>query len=115
MGAQRPRPVVLDAGALVALERGNRRVARLLELADVVAVPAPVLAQVWRDPSRQVRLARVLRAEPVRIVPLDEGTAHAVGRLCGVTGTADIADASVAVVARLLAAVVVTGDPVGAR
>jgi hypothetical protein len=31
MGAKRPRPVVLDAGALIAIDRADRRVVRLLE------------------------------------------------------------------------------------
>lgn len=111
MGQKRPRPVVLDAGGLIAIDRADRRVIRLLELAEEVHVPAAVLAQAWRNPARQVRLVRALAADPVQIHPLDGPEAKAVGQLCGATGTADVADASVALVARLVAGVTVTSDP----
>ena len=60
MGPKRPWPVVLDAAALIAVERADRRMIRLLELAEEVHVPAGALAQAWRNPARQVRLGRVL-------------------------------------------------------
>lgn len=46
--------LVLDAGALIAIDRADRRVAGLVELgrragATLVTV-APVVAQAWRDP-----------------------------------------------------------------
>ncbi|MGH8908897.1 MAG: PIN domain-containing protein [Egibacteraceae bacterium] len=111
MGAQRPRPVVLDAGALIAVERADRRIVRLLEFAEQVHVPGAVVAQVWRNPARQVRLVRVLAAEEVRIAPLDGAEARAVGQLCGASGTADAADASVVLLARRVGGVAVTSDP----
>ena len=111
MGSQRPRPVVLDAGALIAIERADRRIIRLLELAGEVHVPAGVLAQVWRNPARQVRLARVLAAESVAVAPLDGTEARAVGHLCGASGTADIVDASVALLTRRVSGVAITSDP----
>jgi len=40
MGTKRPRPVVLDASALIAVDRADRRVIRLLELALEIHVPA---------------------------------------------------------------------------
>ncbi len=110
MGAQRPRPVVLDAGALIAIERADRRIVRLLELADQVHVPGAVVAQVWRNPARQVRLVRVLATEEVTIAPLDGAEARAVGQLCGASGTADVVDASVVLLARRVAGVAVTSD-----
>jgi predicted nucleic acid-binding protein len=115
MGPSRPRPVVLDAGALVAFERNDRRVRRLVELAAEhgasVHVPAGVIGQVWRDGSRQVRLARLLKSGllDVRDLGLDE--ARAAGSLCGIAGTADVIDASVALLARRHHAAVVTSDP----
>lgn len=111
MGSQRPRPVVLDAGALIAIERADRRIIRLLELAGDVHVPAGVVAQVWRNPARQARLARVLAAESVAVAPLDGTEARAVGHLCGASGTADIVDASVALLTRRVSGVAITSDP----
>lgn len=111
MGPQRPRPVVLDTGALIAIERSDRQVIRLLELAEEVHVPAAVVAQAWRNPARQVRLVRVLAADPVMVHPLDSDEARAVGHLCGASGTSDVVDASVVLVARRVGGVTVTSDP----
>lgn len=111
MGEKRPRPVVLDTGGLIAYERGDRMVVALLELARQVHVPAGALAQAWRNPAKQVRLARLVRAEDVEVHPLDEQGARAAGQLCGATGTADVIDASVVLVTRITGGVVVTSDP----
>jgi predicted nucleic acid-binding protein len=115
MGAPRPRPIVLDTGALLAIERGK---ARMIALLDAVAqkersllVPAGVLAQAWRDGSRQVRLQRFLNADAVRVEPLDRPLACACGALCGEAGASDVVDASVAVLAKRHGASVVTSDP----
>lgn len=111
MGTKRPRPVVLDAGALIAIDRADRRVIRLLELAQEIHVPAGALAQAWRNPARQVRLVRVVSSDGVVIHPLDAASAHAAGQLCAATATSDVIDASVVLVARLLGGVTVTSDP----
>lgn len=110
MGTKRPRPVVLDAGALIAIERADRRVIRLLELAEDIHVPAGALAQAWRNPARQVRLVRVVSAEGVEIHPLDAASARAAGQLCAATATSDAIDASVVLVARMVDGVTVTSD-----
>jgi hypothetical protein len=110
VGAVGPRPVILDAGALIAFERRDRRVVALLELAEAVHVPAGVVAQVWRNPVRQVRLVRLLAAEEVNVRDLDVESAKAAGHLCGATGTDDVIDASVVLLARQQAGVVVTSD-----
>lgn len=110
MGPFGPRPVILDAGALIAFERRDRRVIALLELAEAVHVPAGVVGQVWRNPARQARLARLLAAEEVNVRDLDVESAKAAGHLCGATGTGDVIDASVALLAREQAGVVVTSD-----
>lgn len=106
---------VLDAGALVAFERNDRRVvaivARAVDHRDPLVVPAGVVAQTWRDGRRQVRLARLLGSPLCEIVSLDDRTARSVGQLCGVSGTTDIVDASVAVAGRQRAMRVVTSDP----
>jgi predicted nucleic acid-binding protein len=99
----------------VAFERNDRRVRRLIELAaehdGSVYVPAGVVAQVWRDGSRQVRLARLLRSGLLAVRDLDLDEARAAGSLCALTGTADVIDASVALLARRHRAAVVTSDP----
>lgn len=104
----------LDAGALIAFERGDRFVvsivAQALERGDALAVPAGVVAQVWRDGSRQVPLARLLAAEVTQVVPLDDRTARAAGQLCGVSRTKDVVDASVVLCARERDHVILTGD-----
>lgn len=106
---------MLDAGALVAFERNDRRVRRLVELAAQHAaplfVPAGVVGQVWRDGSRQVRLARLLKSGLLDVHDLDLEEARAAGSLCGMTATDDVIDASVALLARRHGAAVVTSDP----
>ncbi len=110
MGTKRPRPVVLDAGALIAVDRADRRVIRLLELAQEIHVPSGVLAQAWRNPARQVRLVRILSSDEVTIHPLDAGIARAAGQLCAATATSDVVDASVVLVARVVGGVTITSD-----
>ena len=101
-----------DAGALVAAERNDRRLWAAhrvrLEAGVVPIVPAPVVAQVSRSP-RQVQLRRLLRG--CEVLALDESIAHDVGRLLGRSGTADIVDATIVVMAIATRAEIVTGDP----
>ena len=56
---------MLDAGALIALERDSRRVWALVEAAfdagDRVQVPACALAQVWTGAPTQARLNQALK------------------------------------------------------
>jgi len=115
MGDAGARALVLDAGALIAFEREDRRARSLLREAvkarRALIVPAPVLAQVWRDPRRQARLAYLIALETTHIDDLDERTAKVVGATCGRSGTSDVVDASVVLSARLHRAVVVTSDP----
>ena len=114
MGAKRVGPVVLDAGALIAFERNDRKIRTLVELAVKSGIglhaPAGVIAQVWRDGKRQARLARLLASGVIGVQVLDQDEARAVGALCGKSKTHDVIDASVALVARRLAAKVVTSD-----
>ena len=115
MGPRRPRAVVLDSGALIAFEKNERKVRTLIELAlahgTSLWTAGGVVAQVWRDGSRQARLARLLGSGLVQIQPLDREEAQATGVLCGETGTRDIVDASVVLLARKYAATIVTSDP----
>lgn len=105
----------LDAGALIGIERGTRPMTVLLvrarERATPLVVPAGALAQAWRDGATQVRLARFLSSGLCEVAALDERAARSAGRLCSVSGTSDVVDASVVVVARQRALPVVTSDP----
>lgn len=106
---------MLDAGALVGFERNDRRVvgivARALHHGDAMIVPAGVVGQVWRDGARQVRLVRLLGSPVCRVAALDDAGARAAGQWCGASGTSDVIDASVVVVARQHGLRVVTSDP----
>jgi hypothetical protein len=74
-------------------------------------VPPAVVGRALRNGRRQVGLARFLRAGGVELVPLDGDSARACGEICGHTGTTDVIDASVAIVARERRDVIVTSDP----
>lgn len=105
---------VLDAGALVGFERNDRGVVSIIARAvghgDPLLVPAGVMAQVWRDGRRQVRLVRLLRSPVCEVAPLGDLEARAAGQLCGLSGTSDVVDASVVVLARQRSLAVVTSD-----
>jgi hypothetical protein len=89
--------VTYDTGALIAADRGERRMwARhraLLLRREVPTVPAPVVAQSWRGSNRQVLLARILSGCDVEA--LDDGRARSVGVLAARAATSDIVDACV--------------------
>ncbi|SRR6266536_495445 len=107
--------VTLDTGALIALERGSRRMIALIHLAQTerttLAVPACVVAQAWRGGPRQARIARLLEAPVTEVVPLDDLVARTVGALCGQVKVSDVVDVSVIVCARERGHAVVTSDP----
>jgi len=114
VGKERPRAVVLDAGALIAFERGDERMRALVRLAlqtrSPLLVPAGVVGQVIRDAARQVRLRALLNGATTTVPALDRPLAEAAGTLCGRAGTADVIDASVVLTARRAHAPVVTSD-----
>lgn len=99
--------LVLDAGALIGIDRGDRRVAGLVQLAQrsqaTLTTSAAVVGQVWRDGGRQVRLARALPMIEIRDVSLDD--ARRAGELLGRSRTADVVDS-------LLSQLVLPGDTV---
>lgn len=120
MGKTRTRSTVkegltLDAGALIALDRGDGRMIALLRQAlsegRVFRVPAGVIGQAWRDGHRKAVLARFLRGTEVQLVPLDAQLSRAAGELCGATQTADVIDASVVLTARAHGDIILTSDP----
>jgi predicted nucleic acid-binding protein len=107
--------VVLDTGALIALDRGARELAVLIVEArranDTLTVPAGCVAQAWRRPAHQARLAGFLRLPNVDVVALDDAEARRVGLLLAQTRTKDVVDAHVAICAHRLGQVVLTSDP----
>jgi hypothetical protein len=104
--------LILDTGALIAFERGDRQVAALIEATrrrkDRVLTSSGCVAQAWRDAARQVLLARLLGG--VAEEPLDSRCSRSLGELCAAAGTSDIVDAHVALLARDHD-IVVTSDP----
>ena len=104
--------IVLDAGALLALERMDR--AMWLDVRSValrageVIVPSTALAQAWRGVASQAMLARALQH---CLIAAFEPIARAIGELCGRTRTSDICDAHVALVAATGGDVLYTSDP----
>ena len=103
--------IVLDAGALIALERSDRAMWTVLKNAvrnhDAMLVPTTVLAQVWRGTAPQARMATALQ----HCIPASfDDLAKPVGALCGRAKTADICDAHVALVAVAHGDVLYTAD-----
>ena len=106
--------ITFDAGGLIALERNDRRVLALLararERGMPITIPATVVAQVMRNPSRQARLTRLMRQVSTNLIALDGPDATAVGLLLARTGTSDILDAHVVVCAERAAQAILTSD-----
>ena len=107
--------ITLDAGGLIALDRGDRNavvlLARAAETNSTITVPTTALAQAIRRPERQARLARLIRQPTTDVVDLDRVDATHVGRLLAASGTTDVVDAHVVVCARRNATPVLTSDP----
>jgi hypothetical protein len=101
---------VLDAGVLVAIDRRDRAIGARLRVLQQQATPlrtsAAVVGQVWRDGRKQANLSRVLAG--VGVEPLGEG--KQIGELLGQTGSADVVDAHVALLANP-GDLVLTSDP----
>ena len=93
--------LVLDAGALIALDRNDRGIWAMIKAAAVdkhdIQVPAGAIGLAWRSGARQALLACAL--EHCDEVALDGPGARAAGLLCGQARTSDVIDASVALTA----------------
>jgi hypothetical protein len=89
--------ITYDTGALIAADRGERRMwvrhRSLLALREVPTVPAPVVAQSWRGGGRQPLLARLLTG--CHVEALDDGQARSVGSLAARAASTDIVDVCV--------------------
>ncbi len=108
-----PRCLILDAGAVIGLARGEARVramlARALELGVDVRIPTVVLAETLRGGPRDAPIHRVRAA--VDVFPQTEAVARIAGALLGRTKGKNTADALVAAEAIASGADLLTGDP----
>jgi hypothetical protein len=89
--------LVLDSGALIALERADRAMWRRLQaalLAGIVPVThGGIVGQTWRGRGpRQALLAKALAGVEVR--PLDDALGRAGGELLAISRGADVIDAA---------------------
>lgn len=108
-------PVVIDAGALIAIERGADLMRVYLTLAGKGEVKlftsSAVIARAWRGGARQARLARFLESGLAEEVPLGNAASRRIGALAALTGGTDVVDGHVALIADDQGARVVTSDP----
>lgn len=105
--------LTLDAGALIAYERGQERIRAILSVAYargvVPTVPAVALAEIWRGDAKDARVARLLKA--CSIETLDEQLARAAGSLCRATPGSATVDACIAVGVQRRRDALATSDP----
>jgi hypothetical protein len=98
-------------GALVAIDRRERIVGAQLRVLQQQGTPirvsSAVVGQVWRDGRRQANLARMLAGFGVEALGGNDG--KRIGELLAMTGSADVVDAHVALMAAP-ADVVLTSD-----
>jgi hypothetical protein len=103
---------VLDAGALVAVDRRNRLVGAQLRVLQQQGTPirvsSAVVGQIWRDGRKQANLARVLAGVGIEALGKDDG--KRIGELLALSGSADIVDAHVALITDHVG-LVMTSDP----
>jgi hypothetical protein len=104
---------VLDAGALIAVDKRDRKIGAMLRVLQRDGVPvvssAGALAQVWRDGRRQANLARVVSG--VDIDDLDDASAKKVGELLRANRSDDLVDAHVALLVQPADQVLTTDEP----
>ena len=103
--------MILDAGVLISVDRGDESARALLtavaRAGTRLHTSHPVVAQVWRDGSRQARLAAFLKT--VTVHSLDDGPS--VGRLLAVSQSSDVVDGHLVHLALRLGDDILTGDP----
>lgn len=104
---------VLDSGALIAIDKRDRKIGAMLRVLQREGVSlhssTGVVAQVWRNGTRQVNLARVLPG--VDVVALDEVAARKVGELLGANRSDDLVDAHVALLVQPEGTVLTSDEP----
>ena len=104
--------LVLDAGALIAYERGSRTVQAFLERAsrsgEDVRTSTAVVAQAWHGDPKQARLALLLHGVDERALTRER--ARSVGRLLRQAAMTDVVDGTVVDIAGD-GDEILTGDP----
>jgi hypothetical protein len=105
--------LVLDCGALLALERNDRPMWRRFKSARLAgSIPVShggVVGQAWRGGGpRQAMLSTALKGVDVR--PLDDSLGREAGALLGKMGTSDVIDAALVLLAED-GDEIVTSDP----
>lgn len=102
--------MILDAGPLTDADRNRRRFAALVKVAldegAVLRTTDAIVAQVWRNP-RQANLTWALSALDIRS---EFGDGRRIGELLAATGTSDVVDAHLAVLARRIGEPILTDD-----
>lgn len=94
--------LVLDAGAFIAVERGDRELMSLIKL-ELLGGRSPrthggVVGQVWRGGAgRQAAVARLLPG--THVVPLDDGLGRRAGLLLKTARASDVVDAALVLLA----------------
>jgi hypothetical protein len=103
---------VLDAGALVAVDRRDRMIGAQLRVLQQQGTPirvsSAVVGQVWRDGRKQANLARVLAGVGIEALGKDDG--RRIGELLALAASTDVVDAHVALIAAH-ADLILTSDP----
>lgn len=107
---------VLDAGALVAVDRRDRMIGAQLRVLQrqgtPIRVSSAVVGQVWRDGQGQANLARVLAGVGIEALSKDDG--KRIGELLALAASADVVDAHVALMTAP-ADLILTSDPADIR
>ncbi len=103
--------MILDAGFLISIDRSEGTahtfLAAVTRSETVLHTTHPVVAQAWRNGSRQARLSAFLKT--ITIHPFDDG--RPVGLLLAQTKTSDVVDAHLVITAVRLGHDILTGDP----
>ena len=90
--------ILLDAGALIALDRSERTMWGRLTVAARDSTPllthGGIVGQVWRSARKQAQVGKALNA--INVLPIDADLGRAAGLLLAKSGTADVLDAALA-------------------
>lgn len=104
--------LILDAGALIAIDRNDRGMWRRLKAALLMGETplshGGIVGQVWRSGSRQALLARALAGIDVR--PVDQALGRRAGELLATAKRHDVIDAALVLLA-MDGDHIVTSDP----